>query len=323
MPLNPTLDELSSQQPWLPPAASNFNKQLSGMAGNVGRSALDAVKNVNDLIGAAMSAPPGMTGSDLEQQARIAAKLGLDVTMGGLGLGGAGLAEENALGIMGGGRGFREMAERGGSTDPLFYQKLAEKLYNRPGFDRLQILKGTGWYKERPTGTWNKEIFDAPSSLNYHEIPFHDNYFETKTTVGKVLNHDDLYSVYPHLKDLPLFFRNYPQAARMGRQGAFGHPTQQYPHGGIIINNPHLKTPFDIRSTLLHELQHATDVYEGRTMRPTPNLPFRDYTRLSEEARARNTQYRADFLPEELENAPPWETMKRMQYPLKELDVRP
>lgn len=72
MPIDPTLDELAGQQPWLPPAANNFNKQLSSMVGHAGQSALDAVKNVNDLIGTAMSAPPGMTGSDLEQHEQAA-----------------------------------------------------------------------------------------------------------------------------------------------------------------------------------------------------------------------------------------------------------
>lgn len=319
MPFDPALDELAGQQsmthqPEQPNPAAPY---LAG-ARAIGRAPLDALQSFNDRIGFAMSTPPGMTPSDLEQQARIAASLGLDVMGGGMGLG-TKFAEKNALGMMGGGRGFSELAARSGDASILDLD--FAKQMEAQGIPRSQILALAQWYKEHPSGIWNKEIFDNPATLNEAEIPSHHGYWTHDTTVGAFLNHPDLYNVYPHLRDIPITFANSPMALRENLSARYYHPGQTYPEGGIILYNPHIRQAQDVKKSLLHELQHAVDIYEGRKLVPQPdNMPDNVYFKLIEEMRARNTEWRSNY-PEEILTNPgmePWKTMEKMKQPFRE-----
>lgn len=313
MPLDPTLDELASQQPWLPPAVSNFNEQASGVAGGIGKAALGAVKEFNDRLGSVMSTPPGMVGSDLEQQARTAAGLGLDVMGGGMGAG-AKLGERGAVGLFGGTLGHWP----DGYSD-LITAKMMERL----GVDRSKIRAATEWFKEQKSGLWNREIYDNPSTLNEFKMPMHANYQNQQSTVGEILNHPELYQVYPHLKDMLVTFKNDPAAFAADNSGSYYWPNANHPNGHIVLNNVHRTGAPETKLTVLHELQHAIDMYEGRNFSKATGLPIEQYFKLIEEARARNVEFRSKFTPEQLQkrDMDPHRTMRQMRKPVDESDV--
>lgn len=310
MPLDPTLDELSSEQqrqmthqpeqpnpaaPWLEAAKKFSSGGLTNAFPQLRQRMPGFINTLGDLA-----------------QSPAARDVFSTANIGGIPL----------IEIMGGERGFAELAARGGSSLPLEDLELAKQMHGKELFDRSQIMQSTGWYRD-PTKTWNKEIFDKPSTLNKRKIPTRmANHW---TTVGEVLNHPDLYEVYPHLKDMPLLFTS--KHLKAGTLAAFGHPNAAagFPNGVIFINTAYQASPEKIRLSLLHELTHVVDTYEGRTVRPTQNIFGDPYFRLIEEARARNTEYRSDITPEQLkkESSAPWQTMQRMRHPYKEEDLTP
>lgn len=322
MPLDPTLGELAGQQQWSSQDISSMTHQPEqpNPAAPYVQGTADAWKNISLPIWNAMTTPPGMTPSDLEQQARTAAGTAFNLTTAGMGLG-TKFGEAGALGIMGGSRGFRELAARSGDTSMIDLEMA--KQMEAQGIPRSQILAAKEWFKENPSGIWNKEIFDNPATMDEFKIPLHANYQNQRSTVGEILNHPDLYKVYPHLEDMPLTFKNDPAAYARNNHGLYYHPDIYYKNGHIVINNPHrMSAPF-IKETLLHELQHAVDVYEGRKFSNATGLSIDDYFKLIEEVRARNTEFRSRYTPEQLKKASmaPWQTMRQMAEPIRETAV--
>lgn len=228
------------------------------------------------------------------------------------------------LGIMAGERGYREFMSRaiGAPKSPGRYalgDLETAKQMEQMGFDRSQIRAATQWYKEHPSMGWNKEIPDVNSRLNLKRIPG-GNYTVEDSKVGFVLNHSDLYSVYPHLRNLPLSFVNDP---RNRAYASFVHPNPADPAGRILIFNPHLRDAETIHSSIMHELTHAVDHYEGRPSMTRTGLSYQNYLKLIHEVRARNTEYRMTFSPEELakESMDPWKTQEIMPRGVAEKDV--
>lgn len=224
-------------------------------------------------------------------------------------------------GTLAGARGFGELAGRTGdlSMADLDMAKQMEK----SGKTRPNILAAKQWFRERPSAIWNKEIYDKPSALNQSALPNNHGYWTQNSTVGNILNHPDLYNVYPHLKDLPVTFVNSPVALKEKLGGSYSWPTKQFPHGSITLYNAHIRNPDETKSTLLHELQHSVDFYEGRKFTPqSPDMPDDVYLKLNEEARGRNTEFRANMTPEQLKQPgmAPWDTLQQMKFPVRELE---
>ena len=297
MPLDPTLDELSGSQQWSPSDAASMThwpQQPNPAQPWLERARQFASGGITEALGQG-GGWPSYIAHGLGEAASIA---------GG-----------PALGIMAGPRAFTEMGQAGKSA--LGDLALARQMQGR-GFDRSQIRAATQWYPERPTGTWNKEVFDYPSSINENEIRGN-----TKTTVGTVLNHNDLYSIYPHLKDMPLIFATDVLSMLKGQRAAYAHPSQDYPNGVIIVFNPQYYPSREIQSSILHELTHAVDKYEGNPLSKTDPPDLDTYFKSAHEVRARNTQYRAKYPPEYLteERMDPWNTQLRMEYPVEEHEI--
>lgn len=93
------------------------------------------------------------------------------------------------------------------------------------------------------------------------------------TTLGKMLEHPKLYKAYPDLEDLPIIMGG---AEFRGTDGAEGTASLRgrYTPGELesIGLNPSLESdPQQLRSTLLHEVQHAIQEREGFGKGSMPN----------------------------------------------------
>lgn len=75
---------------------------------------------------------------------------------------------------------------------------------------------------------------------------------EEPVSVGDILKYDDLFEAYPEARNIKIVPHKMKGDESYG--GAFTRPTKSNPRGGISLN-PNM-TPDQIRSVLLHELQH-------------------------------------------------------------------
>lgn len=292
MPLDPSLDELAGQSqmthwPEQPNPAAPYLQGARDIAGRAlgfsGGGLTGAFPEMKQYMPRAINTPGEVFQSRPAQDA---------LSVGG-----------PALGIMGGTLGHWPQ-------QALSDLALAKQMETK-GMNQSQVRAASQWYKEHQTGIWNKEIFDREATLNRNEVPRTHGYLNIDSTVGKVLNHPDLYKAYPHIKDIPLIFANSPRALRDGDEAGYFPPTFMEPNGRVIVYNAHMRTVPQTRRAILHELQHAVDEYEGRRSESFPGIPFDQYWNLLEERRARNTEKRSDYTPEQLkqEAMDPWRTM--------------
>lgn len=177
------------------------------------------------------------------------------------------------------------------------------------GADPEQTRQETGWHKWED-GKWRFEIDDSQAKqklfsdkgyfgeqfnryvLNEGDKP--DGYSSLK--VGDILDHSALFDAYPNLADI----RIVPEKGA----GASFSSGQGDPVIGIGTDKP-MK---DVKSAILHEIQHAIQEQEGfarggsvgEFMSPADNeLAADQYKKLAGEVEARDTQARAGMSAEE------------------------
>jgi len=177
------------------------------------------------------------------------------------------------------------------------------------GADPEQTRQETGWHKWED-GKWRFEIDDSQAKqklfsdkgyfgeqfnryvLNEGDKP--DGYSSLK--VGDILDHSALFDAYPNLADI----RIVPEKGT----GASFSSGQGDPVIGIGTDKP-MK---DVKSAILHEIQHAIQEQEGfarggsvgEFMSPADNeLAADQYKKLAGEVEARDTQARAGMSAEE------------------------
>lgn len=113
------------------------------------------------------------------------------------------------------------------------------------------------YIKQRDNGEFSQELYDKLAK--YWGTAFED-YAAAKeamldrsnasgATVGDYIKHDELFRQYPQLKDMGLFFEN------------LGSGENGYYNGLEIVIDSHLKDAPE--KTLLHEIQHVIQRYEG------------------------------------------------------------
>lgn len=111
--------------------------------------------------------------------------------------------------------------------------------------DMDYIRQNTGWFKATD-GHWKAEIDDSNAKLT-KKLEKNKTY-----KLGDILQHDNLYSFIPEYKNIEVVTTD------MKANGSFNHKT-----GVIKLNNNNLNNAEQIKSTLLHEIQHATQSVEG------------------------------------------------------------
>ena len=182
----------------------------------------------------------------------------------------------------------------------------AARSYAQEGISMEEIRKVTGWFRAKDD-KWRFEISDEAST-------FRPGYRKGKT-VGDVLEHGVLFDNYPSLANIGIIWRSdLPEKVF----GGYSHAENAFHLNGK-------RTLQEIRSTLLHELQHAVQVIEGFARGGSPHdkafmsavaamgvdVNDRDavidaYERLLGEVEARDVQARAALTAEELRERPPY-----------------
>jgi hypothetical protein len=212
-------------------------------------------------------------------------------------------AQAGAFGIFGG---------RMAKTAPR--DKLAE-------FERLEAIPGAKTSMDAQQGRWARtgwfrgvdeqpkfEIPDKPAALKQDLIDNMRAHAAAEAeefgagsatgimTMRDVLDHAELYKAYPHLENLPVVISD--AALPMdGIRGAYMKPGQgtMFPDTGHIEVHGGLD-PKQMRSTLLHEIQHAVQQHEG--FAPGANaktVGAENYRRSAGEVEARTVQHRKDM----------------------------
>jgi hypothetical protein len=121
------------------------------------------------------------------------------------------------------------------------------------------------------TGAWvapdKKSRFEIDDSQSRLHLP--EGVDQHLGKVGNFLEHDKLYEQYPHLKDIDVNIQKHPVTS-----GSFDPGQPPGPNGfpgfpkAINIQGPNTE---DMRSTLMHELQHAIQQHEGFTTGSSPD----------------------------------------------------
>jgi len=135
-----------------------------------------------------------------------------------------------------------------------------------------EIYAYTGWYRG-PDSQWKWVIPDNNATLKHSTegLPIQPNRFSkdllsvpygTEISLGDVLNHSDLFKLYPWLKEIkveptPLF------SALTGNQGYYSPKSNTI---GLTGGKPET-----MLSTLLHEIQHAVQFKEGFGLGGSPS----------------------------------------------------
>ena len=130
-----------------------------------------------------------------------------------------------------------------------------------------KIWKETGWFINPKDRQWRYEIDDKQSVVSFADIAANKNLttsevidnFRTKGSLIKLpqlFKHDKLFERYPHLKDMDVQFYE-SDTGELGSQS----PGQNK----ININTAVLdiRSMPQLQSTILHEIQHAIQDYEG------------------------------------------------------------
>lgn len=118
------------------------------------------------------------------------------------------------------------------------------------GASEADIWKKTGWFKG-DDGKWRFEVDDSGARIN---IDLFQNGFNG--TLKDILAHNNLYEVYPNLKDMVVKVRNIGVAK--------GRLNNSLNLGNYIELNPFkIQNANDVKSTLLHEVQHAVQQIEN------------------------------------------------------------
>lgn len=132
-------------------------------------------------------------------------------------------------------------------------KKLSEKTINNE-----TIRKKTGWFKDQK-GDWKFEISDENANIK-QKLEKGKTY-----RLGDILEHEDLYELYPKLKNTTVKFKDLETKTENGikyeNRGYFNRITST-----ITINNKLLQRGNDsVLNTLIHEIQHWIQKKENFT----------------------------------------------------------
>lgn len=159
--------------------------------------------------------------------------------------GGYPMAENGAAGIFGG-----KLAQTADRAALAKAEKMAAK-----GANRDDIWNSTGWFQGADQ-KWRFEIPDAPASMK----EFHPGAYDA----AEVMSHPDLFKAYPDMKRLSVELHQPDSMA--GASGLYT-PPEARGHLGLFDISETIAAqstiPSDVRSTLLHEMQHAVQNREG------------------------------------------------------------
>lgn len=122
-------------------------------------------------------------------------------------------------------------------------KEIAEKKLNSGEMDNEDVRRNYKWFKDK-NGQWEFEFTNAYTTIN--DLKKNKNY-----KLKEVLNDDVLYKLYPELNDINVYVRN------------IDIPGGKTDSNDIYINNNLLNNKTQLKRTLLHEVQHVIQQFEG------------------------------------------------------------
>ncbi len=124
------------------------------------------------------------------------------------------------------------------------------------GLGRDAIWETTGWFKDKDK-KWKYEISDRDSEFDFGELKGTQN-----VELNKALNHKELFKAYPWLENTPIGKKF------MGSTlGSFNRDNKN-----ISVSPVSNTKAGDAQSTVLHEIQHAIQEYEGFAKGTSPGV---------------------------------------------------
>jgi GGDEF domain-containing protein len=211
-------------------------------------------------------------------------------------------------------RGFPLFSYAGRKAKVADYRRQAEAIeQEQAGVPMEEIRRTTGWFRGLDK-KWKFEIDDSGSRIRPK--------YEDAKTVGEAIDHPALFAAYPALAKIPLEL--VPMGSNLG--GRFDSE-----QGTIFINS--LRSSWDVKRILLHELQHVIQAIEGfarggswkskemleeaRRLKINPRSAkamIKLYRHLGGEIEARSVEHRMDFSEEERREFQPFYTEEQRSY---------
>ncbi len=265
-------------------------EQLSEFAKQAGQSAVESVEDLGDL----MFKGEGTTGDVFGAALSVgAASVPFDVPKGALrifgGVNAEGTAKDKNL------KKAIKLLKKSG-VDPTSGPSNARPVYKELDIYEVNkdIWEKTGWYVDPTDGQWRFEIDDSKSNLKDFKSVFKTNknpddpaddpnlsssFFEELGKVarsredgvynklGNVLEHEEFFKRYPDLKDVDVIFYSDPS-----QRNLLGSASEDE----IFVNVSAYRDYENIKSTLLHEIQHIIQAEEdfvpGASSKYIPNF---------------------------------------------------
>ena len=241
-----SMDELG-RKVYRSPTGQQYTFPMAGEGGQRGSVVRAAAEDPKGALSSIISALVGGVGSAIAAPGRAA--MGQPVTNGDVWSTG-GMAQLAAMPMQAPEGALRMFAGRTAKTADTGMLKRAEEMLAQ-GASRDDVWRDTGWFKG-VDGGMRFEIDDSAAALKRgtNELAM-----KKRKGISESLQHDDLYSAYPDVADLPF---------RPGYGDIREYRGQYWPgEGKIEIAQPVLRDRAMTKSTTLHELQHAVQEREG------------------------------------------------------------
>lgn len=158
------------------------------------------------------------------------------------------------------------------------------KQMREKGIDNETIRQTTGWFQDK-NKDWKFEISDKNMKLK-DNIKIKEN---TSYKLGDVIEHDNLFVMYPELKNYKVSFEDISTSGKI-----------KLSNNEIKINNKSIKSKTKVEGTLIHEIQHAIQNIENFEGGRTSKRSKLAYYRSLGEIEASDTKTR--FLNEKYKN---------------------
>jgi hypothetical protein len=120
----------------------------------------------------------------------------------------------------------------------------------------------TGWEKNPVDGKWRYEIDDSrlqPTSNFIDAVQkFQNSPFQGK--LGDLVQHDELFKAYPDMKNANLTVAPAGTIYPAGMMGGYGKAGNGHEESFFLAGD---QSPYQMKRTLVHEMQHAIQAREG------------------------------------------------------------
>lgn len=163
------------------------------------------------------------------------------------------------------------------------YKKASEKINNGEPNDKVR--QETGWFKGKD-GKLRFEISDNEANIISPEK-------NKSYKLGEFLSHEDLYEMYPKLRNSKIKFKDIKPLDNHIVAGQYNTITNTIEINNTLLNMSDSITK--IKKTLLHEIQHNIQKIEKFSMGSTGKKGMDEYRNNIGEIEARDTENRIDL----------------------------